>query len=186
MVRSYFNSDGERVFFGHGDSEAGPFPNDVLDRAYRICDRWDVLNEINETHEGKQRIQKFEKIVSVSKVLEKNARHYFAAVKMGDEAAAEEFLNNGIPINCAEPSTGFTALHYAASRKAHSVMAILLNKDGIDHLKRDGFGRLASELAGRFGENLELSRRLRMLEAAQAQKQGITLTYRPRPSATED
>lgn len=185
MVRSYFNDDGERVFFGQGDSEATPFPDDVLDRAYRICGRWDVLNEINQTHEGKRSVQKLKKIVSVSEVLEKKARHFFAAVKLGDEIAAEGFLNDGIPINCAEPSTGFTALHYAASRKAHSVMAMLLNKDGIDHLKRDGFGRLASELAGRFGENLELSRRLRMLEAAQAREQGIKLTYRPRPPATE-
>ena len=186
MVRSFFNDDGERVFYNKGNAEAGPFPDEVLDRAYRICGRWDVMREIESTHEGKLNVVKLKKIVSVSKVLEKKARRFFAAVKAGDELAAEAFLEDGVPINCAEPSTGFTALHYAASRKANSVMNMLLNKDGIDHLKRDGFGRLASELAGRFGENLELSRRLRMLEASQAREQGITLTYRPRPPATED
>ncbi|WP_366555348.1 ankyrin repeat domain-containing protein [Aquibaculum sediminis] len=114
----------------------------------------------------------------------KPLRDYFSAVKTGDAEAAEKLLEAGVSINAVEPTSTLTALHYAAARQADAVTEMLLARGGIDHLKRDGFGRLASEHAGRFGENPELADRLRTLEAAQAQEQGITLTYRPRPAGS--
>lgn len=162
----------------------GPYPPETLRGAVYVCERWGVLERLQKDHRRKKYEKRLEIMVSTAQILEKLARPFFSAVKIGNEKKAQSLLDAGVPINCTEPSTRFTALHYAAARKAHAVTEMLLARGGIDHLQRDGFGRLASEMAGRFGGDYDLAERLRMLEAAQAQKQGITLTYRPRSPAS--
>lgn len=163
----------------------GPYPPETLRHALNVCERWGVLKRLEQDHGREQYEKRLEIIVSTSEVLEKLGRPFFNAVKMGNEKKTRSLLDAGVPVNCTEPSTRFTALHYAASRRAHALVEMLLARDGIDHLQRDGFGRLASELAGRFGENPELAERLRMLEARQAQERGIVLTFRPRSPTPE-
>lgn len=107
-------------------------------------------------------------------------REYFAAARTGDEKTVKKQLDAGVSVNAVDPISSFTALHFAAARRGYRMMETLLDQPDIDHLVRDGFGRLPSELAGRFSEDLELARRLRTLELWQSQNQGVTLTYRPR------
>lgn len=164
----------------------GPYSPDILRHAFNICQRWGVMERLEQDHKRKRYEKRLEIIVSTAEILEKLARPFFSAVKMGNEKKARSMLEAGVPINCTEPSTRFTALHYAAARRAHAIVEMLLARGGFDHLQRDGFGRLASELAGRFGDNPELAERLRMLEAGQAQERGIILTFRPRPPPTDE
>lgn len=108
----------------------------------------------------------------------KPLRDYFAAVRVGNEKIVKESLNSGISVNAVEPTTTFTALHYAASRRASALLETLLDQHDLDHLKRDGLGRLPSQLASTCAGDIETARRLRTLEMWQAQDQGVTLPYR--------
>ena len=110
----------------------------------------------------------------------KPLREYFAAASIGNKKIVKKHLDAGISVNEVDPLTTFTALHYAAARRGYAMLDMLLEHPDIDHIVRDGFGRLPSELAGTCAEDIDTARRLRTLEAAQAQKQGVTLTYRPR------
>lgn len=110
----------------------------------------------------------------------KPLREYFAAVRTGDEITVKKQLDAGVSVNAVDPMSSFTALHFAAAQRAHAMLETLLAQPDLDHIVRDGFGRLPSELAGRFADDPETANRLRNLEAAQARKQGVTLTFRPK------
>jgi len=110
----------------------------------------------------------------------KPLREYFAAAKTGDAKTIIKHLDAGISVNAVEPTTTFTALHYAASQRSDMLLETLLDQPDIDNLKRDGLGRLASELAGACAGDMETARRLRTLELWQARNQGIILTFAPR------
>ena len=109
-------------------------------------------------------------------------REYFAAARTGNEKIVKKHLDAGVSVNAVDPISSFTALHFAAARRGYRMLETLLNQPDIDHIVRDRFGRLPSELAGRFSEDPELADRLRTLELWQAQNQGVKLTYRPRLS----
>ena len=111
---------------------------------------------------------------------------FFRAARMCEVDTIRELVGDGVSINLVENGSGFTALHYAAARKGRRLRQFLLRNKNIDHLKRDRLGRLPSELAGTIAADLRVARQLRTRELAQAQERGITLTYRPRPPATED
>lgn len=110
---------------------------------------------------------------------------FFLAARYGDYKTIKRLLDSGVPPSLTEPSTGFTLLHYIAARGIGAPVDGLLRQYEFDHLVRDNLGRLPSELAATVAEDFTLAGRLRSLEIEQADSQGITLTYRPRPPATE-
>jgi len=188
MVRSFFDENGNRLIFGSGkdplEKLSAPQMREI---ASYFVNRWDVLRDVSARAGQKHTPFDYSNAMSeLAALLKEHGRRFMSAAKSGDTTILLELLEQGFPVNAREPATSFTALHHTAAHSSEDAVNALVERDDIDLLKRDGFGRLASELAGRFGENLELSRRLRMLEAAQAREQGITLTYRPRPPATED
>ncbi|WP_366555350.1 ankyrin repeat domain-containing protein [Aquibaculum sediminis] len=110
---------------------------------------------------------------------------FFLAARYGDYRKIKTLLDSGVPPTLAEPSTGFTLLHYIAARGIGAPVHGLLRRYDFDFLLRDHLGRLPSELAATVAEDFTLAGRLRSRELEQADSQGITLTYRPRPPATE-
>lgn len=189
MVRSFFDSSGNRLLFGIGKDSLERLPANARKEkeiASYIVNRWDVYKDFNiragSTATPGDRV---DAMIELAALIQNYGRKFMNAAKSGDATILLELLEQGFPVNAREPATSFTALHHSAAHSSEDAVSVLVEREYIDLLKRDGFGRLASELAGRFGENLELSRRLRMLEAAQAREQGIKLTYRPRPPATE-
>lgn len=112
---------------------------------------------------------------------------FFLAARYGDYTTIITMLESGRVLpTIAEPSTGFTLLHYYAARGSCAPAMILISQYKLDFLMRDHLGRLPSELAATVAEDFDLANRLRDREIEQADSEGITLTYRPRPPATED
>jgi len=110
---------------------------------------------------------------------------FFLAARYGDFKTIKRLFDIGVPPTLTEPSTGFTLLHYIAARGIGTPVHGLLRRYAFDFLLRDHLGRLPSELAATVAENFALAGSLRDLELEQADRQGVTLTYRPRPPATE-
>ena len=190
MVRSFFDGSGNRIIFGIGKDSLEKLPargRKEKEIASYILNRWDVYKDFNISARSMATpVDRVNAMIELAGLIQNYGRKFMNAAKSGDATILLELLEQDFPVNAREPATSFTALHHTAAHSSEDAVSVLVWREDIDLLKRDGFGRLASELAGRFGENLELSRRLRMLEAAQAQERGITLTYRPRPPATED
>ncbi|MEW8073219.1 MAG: hypothetical protein AB2826_22625 [Candidatus Thiodiazotropha sp.] len=108
-------------------------------------------------------------------------RQFLGAAERGDVKKVKQFLESGFPTNFQDPQTKFTALHSAASSRARGVAHILLQSHQCDFLLRDFKGRLASEAAFVFGDDVALARLLRIKERKQGEAQGIQVTRRPRP-----
>jgi hypothetical protein len=79
------------------------------------------------------------------------------------------------PINYRDPRTFATALHFVAAQGARPAFRALLKIGGCDFLARDKWGRLASEMAGVYGDDLAMERLLLKKEIRQARDQGIPL-----------
>lgn len=118
-------------------------------------------------------------------VSEQTLVEFFSAARTGNRKKIEALLYSGVSPNVVEPSTGFTLLHYISSRGITAGLNTLLRRCEFDHLLRDHLGRLPSELAATVAEDSRLAGRLRTLEIEQADRQGVTLTYRPRPPISE-
>ena len=110
---------------------------------------------------------------------------FFLAARSGDYRAIKRLLDAGVPPTLVEPSTGFTLVHYIAARGVSGRVRLLLRQYSFNFLLRDHLGRLPSELAATVAEDFAFASRLRTLELEQADSEGITLTYRPRPPDTE-
>jgi ankyrin repeat protein len=106
-----------------------------------------------------------------------------AAADCGDDERLAEFVAQGFPLDVTEPGTGATALHIAAAGGARRAVMTLIESGRVDFLIRDREGRLASEMAGVYGDDPAMARLLRIKERKQADAQGIRLTRRPRPGA---
>ena len=111
---------------------------------------------------------------------------FFLAARSGDYRTMKRLLDYGVPPSLVEPSTGFTLVHYIAARGVSVPVRGLLRQYSFNFLLRDHLGRLPSELAATVAEDFAFASRLRDYELEQADYEGITLTYRPRPPATED
>lgn len=109
------------------------------------------------------------------------SNEFIEAVEHGNAEKVKAILEAGFPVNFQEPATGQTALHIAAASQAREVVRILLETGQCDLLLRDNRGRLASEMAGVFGEDTAMAEDLRRRERAQGKEQGVKVTRRPAP-----
>jgi ankyrin repeat protein len=121
-----------------------------------------------------------------SDIDEETLIEFFLAARHGDYKKIKRLLDSGVPPTLAEPSTGFTLLHYIAARGISTPLRGLLRSYDFDVLLRDHLGRLPSELAATVAEDFVRASFLRDQEIEEADRRGMTLTYRPRPSSTED
>jgi len=117
---------------------------------------------------------------------EETLSEFFLAARSSDYRTIKRLLDSGVPPSLVEPSTGFTLVHYIAARGVSVRVRGLLRQYSFNFLLRDNLGRLPSELAATVAEDFAFASRLRDYEIEQADREGITLTYRPRPPATED
>jgi len=104
---------------------------------------------------------------------------FIRAAEYANEEKLHGFVSAGFPVNWQEPRTGQTALHIVAAGRARAALRTLLKSADLDFLLRDHKGRLASEMASLYGEDLAVARLLGIKERQQADAQGITLTRRP-------
>ena len=108
------------------------------------------------------------------------AATFLEAADEGDDELVTDFISAGFPLDVTEPGTGQTALHIVAACGARRAVMMLIQSRRVDFLIRDDEGRLASEMAGVFGDDPAMARLLRIKERKQAQAQGVALTRRPR------
>lgn len=104
---------------------------------------------------------------------------FLKAAEQGNANTVLAFIREGFPVTWQDPANGETALHIAAACQARDVLRVLLKTGQCDYLLRDKKGRLPSELAFLYGEDLTVARLLRIHERKQADAQGIKLTRRP-------
>jgi len=100
---------------------------------------------------------------------------FLVAAEDADPGRLEGLAAQGAPVNYHDPKNGATALHYVAAQGARRAFRALLRIGGLDFLARDHRGRLASEMAGVYGENLAMERLLFRKEIQQAREKGIPL-----------
>lgn len=100
---------------------------------------------------------------------------FVIAASYGDLRYMKSLLEKGANVNFQEPTTGATALHFAASIKSREIINWLAKRDGIDFLIKDKEGRLPSALAFEVAESPVIGRYLAKKQAAQASEQGIDL-----------
>ena len=96
----------------------------------------------------------------------------------GDEGRLQQYVSQGVNLNCVDPRTGATALHYVAAHGARPAFRVLMTTGRCNFLMRDKKGRLASELAGIYGHDPAMARLLLRKELQQAHAQGIKLRRR--------
>jgi ankyrin repeat protein len=100
------------------------------------------------------------------------------AAQRGDATSMQLLIDDGALVNQQDKQTGATSLHYAAAYHARAALRVLLKSGKCDFLIRDKAGRLASEMAGVYGNDPAVARLLRRKELAQARGQGIVLARR--------
>jgi hypothetical protein len=104
---------------------------------------------------------------------------FLKAAEQGNSAKIQAMLADGFSVNYQDPDTGDTALIRAAECQARGVLRVLFETEGLDYLKRDNQGRLASEVAFVYGEDPAAARLLGIKERKQGDAKGIKVTRRP-------
>lgn len=102
-------------------------------------------------------------------------RHLLGFARLGRVIAVENALREGADVNTRHPSTGATALHYAAAVRARAVINRLAKCENIDYLICDNNGRLPSALAYEVAADLVIGRYLVKKQGEQARARGIDL-----------
>jgi ankyrin repeat protein len=100
---------------------------------------------------------------------------FLAAAEDADPERLKKLAAEGADINYRDPRTFATALHYVAAQGARPALRALLKIGGCDFLLRDKWKRLASEMAGVYGDDLAMERLLLKKEIRQARDGGIPL-----------
>jgi ankyrin repeat protein len=106
-------------------------------------------------------------------------KEWLEACARGNPASIQIFVDSGMDLTYQDAETRQSALHSAAGTGARSTIRLLLNSGRCNYLLRDAKGRLASECAYLFGEDVALARLLGNKERKQAVAEGIALTRRP-------
>lgn len=75
------------------------------------------------------------------------------AARAGNEEDVRLCLRGGADINFAEPSTGLTALHYAAAYDTVGMLRLIARDPACDFTVKDRKGRTAATLAYEVAEN---------------------------------
>lgn len=101
--------------------------------------------------------------------------NFVLSASYGDLRQVKLLIDKGADVNFREPTTGATALHFAASLKARDMINILAKCDGIDFLIKDNEGRLPSALAFEAADDPTIGRYLAKKQAEQARARGIDL-----------
>jgi ankyrin repeat protein len=102
---------------------------------------------------------------------------FLAAAEDADPKQLESLAARAAPVNYRDPRNGATALHYVASQGARPAFRALLKIGRCDFLVRDNQERLASELAGTYGQDLAMERLLLKKEIRQARETGVPIDY---------
>lgn len=108
--------------------------------------------------------------------MEQEARinvQFLDASKIGDDQRLMQFLDEGADVNYADPVSGFTALHYAASRDARRVLKVLIARSELEYLVKDGRDRLPSALAFEIADNPVIGTFLMKKEIRHARERSI-------------
>lgn len=95
-------------------------------------------------------------------------RAFMEAARHGDAQGVARGIEKGVDINYQDPRSLQTALHGAAATSGRDVVRLLVATNKCDYLLRDGQGRLASELAEKFGTYPAVTRLLKIKERQQA------------------
>ncbi|MRG71094.1 hypothetical protein GH722_04885 [Alphaproteobacteria bacterium HT1-32] len=101
--------------------------------------------------------------------------NFINAARMAELPVMQAWIDKGANVNIQEPSTGATALHFAAAMKARPAINWLAKCDGIDFLIKDKNGRLPSALAFEVADDPVIGRYLASKQAKQAQERGIDM-----------
>lgn len=109
------------------------------------------------------------------------SEHFMEAAEHGRAEEVMALVNEGFPLNYQDPVSGKSALHLAAASCARLLILAIIKTGTCNFLLRDKKGRLASEMAFVYGDDVALARLLRIKEGKQAESEGIKLTRRPRP-----
>jgi ankyrin repeat protein len=132
--------------------------------------------------------QKFEDMLSADDsqkddLLLRLGEQFLETTEYGKRQEVELFIEEGFPVTWQDPQSGLTALHIVAACRARASLRILLKTGECDFLLRDNHGRLPSEMAYLYGEDVAIARLLGNKERKQAEAQGIKLTRRLHPSS---
>lgn len=101
--------------------------------------------------------------------------NFVLSASYGDLRQVKLLIDKGANVNFREPTTGATALHFAAALKAREMINWLVKQDGIDFLIKDKDGRLPSALAFEAADDPAIGRFLARKQAEQARERGIDL-----------
>jgi ankyrin repeat protein len=146
--------------------------------------RWEKMAAEHMRHQDIRK--KFEDMLSHSDEHVKDelmlslSEEFLEAAERGNEDALQIFIEEGFPVTWQDPENGSTALHIATACQARGVFRVLLKNNDMDFLLRDHKGRLASEMAYLYGDDVAVARLLGNKERKQADAQGIKLTRRPK------
>ncbi len=148
-----------------------------------------ILDEAIYNHEPYKVIrQKFKDMISADDnvkddLLLRLGEQFLDTAEHGKRQEVELFIEEGFPVTWQDPKNGLTALHVVAACQARATLRILLRTGECDFLLRDSHGRLPSEMAYLYGEEVAMARLLGNKERKQAEEQGIKLTRRPSPQS---
>jgi hypothetical protein len=103
---------------------------------------------------------------------------YYKVLDTGDYELLENLFSRGFPINFISPYTGIPTLHSLAATCSRMALSVLFAQPGVDYLLRDRKGRLASECAFVFGDDVDLAQILSTKEKEQAEREGRKIKRR--------
>jgi len=104
---------------------------------------------------------------------------YYRAVHTGNTEKLKAIFDKGFPVNFINPVTQLTALLSLAGSHGKKGIKVLLEMDSVDYLIRDREGRLASEMAIMYSNDVDMAIILMEKEDAQGEREGIKVTRRP-------
>lgn len=111
--------------------------------------------------------------------------HFIELVKSRQYREALALIDRVQNVNTVDPTTGATALHFAADRSCAGLVDALMQRADLDYLAQDRQGRYASELAWEGAGNEELGALLIRKEKEQADREGRTAWPKPPPRGPE-
>ena len=111
---------------------------------------------------------------------------FLAAAEDADPERLKKMAAQGADINYRDPRSFATALHYVAAQGARPALRALLKIGGCDFLLRDKWKRLASDMAGIYGDDSAMERLLIKKEIRQSRDEGIPLDRIYRRGARSD
>lgn len=116
-------------------------------------------------------------VVMCERAMARLGREYLDAARCGDTATLRAYIEEGLPASYQDKKTGENALHIAAGSQARHVLRLLLPVwEG--YTVRDRQGRLSSELAYLYGEDLPMARLLGIKERKEAAQTASILRRR--------